>query len=254
MSMTMKGQRCLCVLYVATAGCQGPRLGSDEEEVVLLIYIVIDVAANKVIGAQQYVVKPMMSEHSETVLSEHILAHSGLTEEILSEKGVSLGNALIQFDEYIRSLQIDPCSPDFVLVTDGQYPLRQCLHPESCNKNIDLAPYYNAFHDLRKDFRGFYSAPDAVNSIKEMINYLSMTFDTENEFYVKEAKDMVNIVHRLIADDGVRRVHGAVQQRREASQDFAMWTHLLPTLHAPAGQEVPCRSESVSCCRCETSG
>ena len=27
-----------------------------------------------------------------------------------------------------------------------------------------------------------------------------MTFDTENEFYVKEAKDMVNIVHRLIAD------------------------------------------------------
>ncbi|XP_052130850.1 RNA-binding protein fusilli-like [Frankliniella occidentalis] len=33
-----------------------------------------------------------------------------------------------------------------------------------------------------------------------MITYLSMTFDTENEFYVKEAKDMVNIVHRLIAD------------------------------------------------------
>ncbi|KAK3927779.1 Epithelial splicing regulatory protein 1 [Frankliniella fusca] len=44
----MKGTRYLCVLYVATAGQQGARLGSDEEEIVLLIYIVIDVAANKV--------------------------------------------------------------------------------------------------------------------------------------------------------------------------------------------------------------
>ncbi|XP_034242512.1 RNA-binding protein fusilli isoform X2 [Thrips palmi] len=195
----MQGTRYLCVLYLATAGQQGARLGSDEEEVVLLIYVVIDVAANKVVGAQQYVVKPMMVEHADTVLSEHILAHSELTEEIVNEKGVSLGEALIQFDDYVRSLQIDPCSPHFCLVTDGQFPLRQCLHPESCSKNIDLAPYYNAFHDLRKDFSAFYSAP-VVNSIKEMINYISMTFDTENEFYVKEAKDMVNIVHRLIAD------------------------------------------------------
>ena len=77
---------------------------------------------------------------------------------------------MLQFDEYVRSLQIDPCSPHFCLVTDGQYPLRQCLHPESCSKNIDLAPYYNVFHDLRKDFRAFYSAPEHVNSIKEMIS------------------------------------------------------------------------------------
>lgn len=44
----MKGTRYLCVLYVATAGQQGARLGSDEEEIVLLIYVLIDVAANKV--------------------------------------------------------------------------------------------------------------------------------------------------------------------------------------------------------------
>jgi epithelial splicing regulatory protein 1/2 len=38
----------LCVLYVATAGQQGPGLGADEEEIVLLVYIVIDMAQNKV--------------------------------------------------------------------------------------------------------------------------------------------------------------------------------------------------------------
>lgn len=38
----------LCVLYVATAGQQGPGLGADEEEIVLLVYIVIDMGQNKV--------------------------------------------------------------------------------------------------------------------------------------------------------------------------------------------------------------
>lgn len=38
----------VCVLYLATAGLQGPAMGSDEEEIVLLIYVVIDVPQNKV--------------------------------------------------------------------------------------------------------------------------------------------------------------------------------------------------------------
>lgn len=38
----------LCCLYLATAGQQGNNLGSDEEEIVLLIYVIIDVAQNEV--------------------------------------------------------------------------------------------------------------------------------------------------------------------------------------------------------------
>lgn len=38
----------LCALYVATAGHQGNLLGSDEQEIVLLIYIVIDMTTNTV--------------------------------------------------------------------------------------------------------------------------------------------------------------------------------------------------------------
>jgi epithelial splicing regulatory protein 1/2 len=38
----------LCVLYVATAGQQGSGLGADEEEIVLLAYIIIDMGQNKV--------------------------------------------------------------------------------------------------------------------------------------------------------------------------------------------------------------
>lgn len=38
----------VCSLYVATGGCNGPALGSDEKEIVLLDYSVIDVLTNEV--------------------------------------------------------------------------------------------------------------------------------------------------------------------------------------------------------------
>ncbi|KDR24242.1 RNA-binding protein fusilli, partial [Zootermopsis nevadensis] len=85
-------------------------------------------------------------------------------------------------------------------VTDGQLPLRQCLHPETCSKNLDLPGYYSYFHDLRKEFRAFYSMPEEPQCIRDMVTYLGMSPDTESEFYVKEIKDMVNIVQRLLAD------------------------------------------------------
>lgn len=57
-----------------------------------------------------------------------------------------------QFDSYIRSLSIDPSSPAVRLVTDGQLPLRQSLHPEACTKDIKLPAYYWRFSDLRKEY------------------------------------------------------------------------------------------------------
>lgn len=38
----------LVALYVATAGLQGNALGSDEEEITLLVYVLIDVQQNRV--------------------------------------------------------------------------------------------------------------------------------------------------------------------------------------------------------------
>lgn len=46
--LNMIGPHHICVLYVATAGLQGPLMGSDEQEIVLLIYVIVDVIQNKV--------------------------------------------------------------------------------------------------------------------------------------------------------------------------------------------------------------
>lgn len=51
--INMVGPHHICIVYVATAGLQGQLMGSDEQEIVLLIYIIIDVKQNKV-GRESY--------------------------------------------------------------------------------------------------------------------------------------------------------------------------------------------------------
>lgn len=46
--LNMIGPHHICVLYVATAGLQGPLMGSDEQEIVLLIFVIVDAVQNKV--------------------------------------------------------------------------------------------------------------------------------------------------------------------------------------------------------------
>lgn len=81
---------------------------------------------------------------------------------------VSIFFFFLQFDSFLKTLKIDPLQ--MKLVTDGELPLRQCLHPEACYKKIDLPDYYNSFSDLRKDFKSFYSSPEDMKSVGEMID------------------------------------------------------------------------------------
>jgi len=56
-------------------------------------------------------------------------------------------------------------------VVDGQASMRQCLHPETCNKDIELPEHYNYFHDLRKDFVECYSSHGELSTlgVQEML-------------------------------------------------------------------------------------
>ncbi|XP_057327455.1 RNA-binding protein fusilli isoform X2 [Microplitis mediator] len=211
-----KGPSHLVVLYVATAGLQGNALGSDEEEIILLIYALIDVLQNKVIGHQQYIVQPSSmleanqqeedtseSTTSNSVISETALTHApSLNEQTLREHGVPLNQAIQQFESWWSSLTCISAGSSPRFVVDGQAPLRQCLHPECYNKDLDLPEYYNYFYDLRKEFTNCYSTQGelATPSIQEMIQYFGMSLDTDNDFHVKEVQDMVNVIQRMIKD------------------------------------------------------
>ncbi|XP_026321151.1 RNA-binding protein fusilli [Hyposmocoma kahamanoa] len=185
----------VCALHVRTAGLGGAALGSDEEEIVYLAYVVIDVLTNQVIGQREFAVRPTRRPSEEI--------QTGQPLEIVIER----------FDEFVRSLNVDPHSPLFRLVTDGQPPLRQCLFPEACSKEINLPSYYARFHDLRKEFVRAYTLravapaapqppppPDHPNTLMDMLNYLGVAPYSGENFYAAEVQDMTAIIQRIISD------------------------------------------------------
>ncbi|XP_032455398.1 RNA-binding protein fusilli isoform X2 [Nasonia vitripennis] len=212
----------LVALYVATAGLQGNALGSDEEEITLLVYVLIDALQNKVMGRQQYIVKPMAMEEAESNgstgsdnpavagssggVSQAALVHAPtLTEQTLREHGIPLHQAIQQFETWWSSLTCVAAGSTPRFVVDGQAPLRQCLHPQACNKNIDLPSHYSVFHDLRKEFSACYSTNDELSllSIQDMMQYFNLPTDEENDYHVKEIQDMIAVIQRMIKDGHV---------------------------------------------------
>lgn len=213
-----RGPTHLVALYVATAGLQGNALGSDEEEITLLVYVLIDVLQNKVLGRQQYIVRPMVMDESCTpgtgsdnpavagssgVISEAALAHApALTERTVREHGIPLEQAIQQFEAWWSSMSCMTSGSAPRFVVDGQAPMRQCLHPEACNKDIDVPEHYTLFHDLRKEFVACYSTHGELSTfgIQEMLEYFGLPLDTENDYHVKEIQDMICVIQRMIKD------------------------------------------------------
>lgn len=78
---------------------------------------------------------------------------------------------VVKFENWLASLPglMPGSNPRFVV--DGQAPMRQCLHPETCNKDIELPERYNYFHDLRKDFVACYSSHGELSTlgVQEML-------------------------------------------------------------------------------------
>uniref|UniRef100_T1ILP7 RRM domain-containing protein n=1 Tax=Strigamia maritima TaxID=126957 RepID=T1ILP7_STRMM len=188
----------LVVLYTVTAGQNGSQLGSDEEEIVLLVWLVLDLANNKVVAVQQNVVKPRTADVNENVLSDQCKTEFGLCEEQV-KNGQFLEQILEQFDQFARTKLDSDAGRSFLLITDGQLPLRQVLHPEACNKNIDLPESFYTFYDLRKEFRKFYHSEEMQN-IKDMLNYLAIEPDGSADFAIRQVQDMAQIIQRLVAD------------------------------------------------------
>lgn len=197
--------RYLVGVYTVTAGLQEESLGSDEQEIVLFSWVVVDLTNTKVIVAQTHVVKPRGYDVNENSLSDVCRTELGLTEEQL-KTGQPIEQVVEQLDQFVQA-KLSPGNggPPFYLVTDGQLHLRQVLHPEACHKNINLPNYYYSFFDIRKEFRKFYQSEE-IQSIREMLDYLAMESDASADYSMRQVQNIAKTVIRL-AQDGHRFDH-----------------------------------------------
>eukprot|EP00095_Tigriopus_kingsejongensis_P008653 maker-scaffold537_size144400-snap-gene-0.21 protein:Tk08653 transcript:maker-scaffold537_size144400-snap-gene-0.21-mRNA-1 annotation:"rna-binding protein fusilli isoform x2" len=185
----------LVIFYAVSGGLNGSGLGNDEEDVVTLLYHIIDVEQNKVVSHHNYQVKPHQADVNENFLSEECRNDYQISEEAI-KSAQNLRQILEEFDRVAQ----DSLNASFTLVTDGQFHIRQALFPEAYRKNIPIPEYYHRFHDLRKEFSAKF--PDSsVGAVDDMLKYLGLESDASPSLAEKEVHNMAAVVQKLICDD-----------------------------------------------------
>jgi epithelial splicing regulatory protein 1/2 len=192
----------LVCLFCVSAGKNGENLGTDEEQIVQIVYLLYDTGNNKVVTVQEFFVRPTLKDDvTETFLTDECKQTTGLTEKDV-QNGQSLEQVLDELDRFLRTKEIHPQQggKPFCFVTDGPLHLRMLLHPEAFHKNMTLAPYFFKYHDLRKQFKQFYKPDRSISNIDDMMSFLSLTADQSVEYGIRHCQNMAHIMQRLIID------------------------------------------------------
>ncbi|XP_065518253.1 epithelial splicing regulatory protein 2 isoform X2 [Lathamus discolor] len=195
--MTASRSDSLVVLFGATAGAYGAKLGSDERELILLVWQVVDLHSKKVGTLHKSLVKA-----DNLDLSDQCREVSGLTPEGL-DKAEPLDRVLQQFNQLVSSDLKVLGRSNYTLCSDGQLLIRQVLHPETSKKNFVLSDCFYSFYDLRKEFHTCYPSSAAVKdqTIKTMAEYLGLgTDEAEEDFGVWQVKTMVAIIFTMLSE------------------------------------------------------
>ncbi|MGH0160433.1 UNVERIFIED_CONTAM: hypothetical protein FKN15_039328 [Acipenser sinensis] len=187
----------LVVLFNTTSGFNGANLGSDEKELVQLMWQVVDLANKKTGKLCEVLVRPDNLE-----LTEEFKKETGLQEEAISA-AEPLENVLNQFNQLVANEPSLGVGASFCLCTDGQLHIRQVLHPEASNKNVMLPECFHSFFDLRKEFKKCCpGAPDLKDlGVQVMANYLNIETDPASyRGAAFQVQTMVHIILKLISD------------------------------------------------------
>lgn len=186
----------LVIVFCTTAGRRGALLGTDEEDLVLLVWVVVDVETNKVLSFKQSFIRPETSE-----LPEELCKTLGVQPDVITG-AASLDVVLQQFDQYLRQELNTKDGNTFCLCTDGQLHIRQCLHPQATSKKVELPDYFYQFYDLRKEFRRSHPEAPIMIDVKDMAEYLRIEVGSYNftETGVDECRTIASIVQKLITD------------------------------------------------------
>ncbi|XP_067574661.1 epithelial splicing regulatory protein 2 isoform X5 [Pseudorca crassidens] len=136
----------LVVLFGATAGALGQDLGSDETDLILLVWQVVEPRSRQVGTLHKSLVRA-----EAAALSPQCREASGLSADSLA-RAEPLDKVLQQFSQLVSGDVALLGGGPYTLCTDGQQLLRQVLHPEASRKNLALPDTFFSFYDLRREF------------------------------------------------------------------------------------------------------
>ncbi|XP_030155359.1 epithelial splicing regulatory protein 2 isoform X3 [Lynx canadensis] len=185
----------LVVLFGATAGAMGPDLGSDETDLILLVWQVVEPRSRQVGTLHKSLVRA-----EAAALSPQCREASGLSADSLA-RAEPLDKVLQQFSQLVSGDVALLGGGPYMLCTDGQQLLRQVLHPEASRKNLVLPDTFFSFYDLRREFHVQHpsACPARELTVATMAQDLGLETDaTEDDFGVWEVKTMVAVILHLL--------------------------------------------------------
>uniref|UniRef100_A0A8C2SQE3 Epithelial splicing regulatory protein 1 n=1 Tax=Coturnix japonica TaxID=93934 RepID=A0A8C2SQE3_COTJA len=187
----------LVILFVTTAGTNGARLGSDERELLQLLWKVVDLRTKKLGHPHDLLVRP---DHPELTAECQEVTKVDVESLALAP---SLEQALRQFNQSVSNELNIGVGTSFCFCTDGQLHIRQVLHPETSKKNILLPECFYSFFDLRKEFKKCCpGSPDISKlDVAAMTEYLNIDKNSSALAYgASRVEDMGNIILTLISE------------------------------------------------------
>ncbi|XP_042280947.1 epithelial splicing regulatory protein 1 isoform X1 [Thunnus maccoyii] len=156
----------LVVVFTATSGASGELLGSDEKELVQLVWQLVDVKNKKLGRVNELLIKPDLTDLTEEKEEEEDVVEESVEEENGSGAdcvftALNLETALNMFHlQLTNEVNSAGEGTSVCLCTDGQLHIRQVIHPEAASKNILVPDCFYSFFDLRKEFKKHFPTSD----------------------------------------------------------------------------------------------
>ncbi|XP_042272756.1 epithelial splicing regulatory protein 2 isoform X2 [Thunnus albacares] len=186
----------LVVFFGATAGANGGKLGSDEREIILLVWQIVDLHEKKVGKLHRCLVKPDTLE-----LTDQCKEDTGLTlDDII--KAEPLDKALQQFQQSVSSEVKCLGRSSYTLCVNSPLVIRQALHPEASKKNLVLPECFFSFVDVTKEFHKCCpnAGPVQKLTLSSMLEYVGLPAESEQLMGVREVRSMVQLTLCILAE------------------------------------------------------
>ncbi|XP_068998957.1 epithelial splicing regulatory protein 1 isoform X4 [Embiotoca jacksoni] len=206
----------LVVVFTATSGASGELLGSDEKELVQLVWQLVDLKNKKLGRVNELLIKPDLSDETEEkeeedVVEESVEEETGSGADCVST-ATSVDAALNLFYlQLTNEVNSAGAGTSVCLCTDGQLHIRQVIHPEAASKNILVPDCFHSFFDLRKEFKKHFPASDlkALN-VHTMVESLSIPVDVPTMWDPSATPDPAAILPAEVAVQQVQLMASVV--------------------------------------------
>ncbi|XP_019747351.1 epithelial splicing regulatory protein 2 isoform X3 [Hippocampus comes] len=186
----------LVVFFGATAGANGGKLGSDEREIILLVWQIVDLREKKVGKLHRCLVKPDTLE-----LADQCKEETGLSlDDVVNAE--PLDKVLLQFQQSVTSELKCLDRSSYTLCVNSPLVIRQVLHPEASKKNLVLPECFFSFVDLRKEFEKCCPNTGPANKLEiaSMLEHVGLAAVSEQLMGVREVRSMVQLILRILAE------------------------------------------------------